>query len=337
MKLMIRFANKIVGVLIILGIGFLIFVIFMLGSNQRWFSRDYYFKSFFSSAAGLSTNMSVQHKGFTIGHVKLVALAEDDRVEVHYTIFDTYIDRVRYGSLVDVQASPIGMGSSFIFYPGYGEEQHNEWDIIPTVNSKEGRRIIHEGLAVLPESDDSISNLINRANVLLESLTDLIDGINHAFGGTSDTTLGRTMQNVELSMAGLSEMAEKLPSEIEDSLKSIMDMLDPILKDFGELSNKLAAPEGMVMTALDAEGDVYTSLNDTLKSLSETMKNIALTSNAIPGYMPQIGTMLIEINKVLQTVDDVMIAAANNPLLRGGVPQRVETKVGGTQPRDMEF
>ena len=189
----------------------------------------------------------------------------------------------------------------------------------------------------MPESDDSISNLVNRANVLLESLTDLIDGVNYAFEGTSDTSLGRTMQSVETSMASLSDMTEKLPAEIEDSLVSIMDMLNPILKDLAELSNKLAAPDGMVMTALDAEGDVYTSLNDTLKSLSETMKNLAITSDAIPGYMPQVGTMLIEVNNVLQTVDDVLTAAANNPLLKGGVPKKVETKVGGGQSRDMEF
>ena len=337
MKLMIRFANQIVGGLIILGLGILIFVIFMLGSNQRWFSKDYFFKSYFNSAAGLSPNMAVQHKGFTIGHVKSVELAEDDRVEVHFTIFDTYIDRVMYGSLVDVQASPIGMGSSFVFYPGYGEEQHQEWDLIPTVNSKDGKRIIHEGLAVLPESDDSISNLVNRANILLESLTDLIDGVNYAFEGTSDTTLGRTMQSIESSMSGLSDMTEKLPADIEDSLQSIMDMLNPILADLAEFSNKLASPDGMVMTALDAEGDVYNSINDTLKSLSDTMKNIAITSDAIPGYMPQIGTMLIEVNNVLKTVDDVLEAAANNPLLKGGVPKKVETKVGGGQSRDMEF
>ena len=123
MKLMIRFADQIVGAFIILALGALIFVIFMLGSSQRWFSRDYNFKTYFTSASGLSQNMPIQYKGFTIGHVKSINLADDDRVEVEFTIFDTYIERVKNGSLVEVSVSPLAAlgGNQFLFYPGLGK------------------------------------------------------------------------------------------------------------------------------------------------------------------------------------------------------------------------
>jgi phospholipid/cholesterol/gamma-HCH transport system substrate-binding protein len=109
MTFTIRFADQIVGFLIILGLGALVFVVFMLGSNQRWFSRDYQYKSYFSSASGLGNNMAVLYKGFTIGHVKSFDLAGDDRVEVWFTVFDTYVSRVRHGSAVEVIQSPIGL------------------------------------------------------------------------------------------------------------------------------------------------------------------------------------------------------------------------------------
>ena len=137
MKLTVRFADRIVGGFIILALAALIFVVFMLGSSQRWFSRDYQYKCYLTSAAGLSQNMPVQYKGFTIGHVKTIRLDDDDRVEVHFTIFDTYIDRAKQGSLVEVLVSPIGMGNQFMFYPGLGTELVPEGEMIPSVNSAE--------------------------------------------------------------------------------------------------------------------------------------------------------------------------------------------------------
>jgi len=337
MKLMIRHANKVVGLLTIVGFGFLIFVIFMLGSSQRWFSRDYYFKTFFSSASGLGNNMAVLYKGFTIGNVKDWMLAEDNRVEVHFTIQDTYINRVKYGSLVEIQASPIGMGSSFIFHPGLGEEEIEEWGTIPAINSREGKRILYEGMAVMEESDDSISNLMNRANTLLDSLNDLIVGIDEAFIGTDATSLGRTMEYAELAMADLYKITEELPTDITDTLDSIVDMLNPVLSDLAVLTNQLTGPDSMIMAALDIEGEIYTSLVASLQGIAGTLNNIKKTTDSLPAFMPQIGVLLIEVNNAIKYAEDVLIALMNNPLLKGGVPKHIESKAGGTHSRDLEF
>jgi phospholipid/cholesterol/gamma-HCH transport system substrate-binding protein len=37
------------------------------------------------------------------------------------------------------------------------------------------------------------------------------------------------------------------------------------------------------------------------------------------------------------TAEDVMVALTNNPLLKNGIPERVETRTGGTSPRDISF
>jgi phospholipid/cholesterol/gamma-HCH transport system substrate-binding protein len=39
----------------------------------------------------------------------------------------------------------------------------------------------------------------------------------------------------------------------------------------------------------------------------------------------------------MQDVDDLLVALANNPLLKNGVPERLETQTGGTSPRDIRF
>jgi phospholipid/cholesterol/gamma-HCH transport system substrate-binding protein len=345
MKFTIRFADQIVGVLIILGLGALIFVVFMLGSNQRWFSRDYQFKSYFSSASGLSDNMAVLYKGFTIGHVKSFDLADDDRVEVWFTVFDTYISRVRQGSVVEVIQSPIpGLGSQFLFYPGIGPDSVEEGGLVPAINSPDGKRFLADRKVSIPDHDDSISIIMNRANSLLDTLNNVLIQVQEAFAGTSQTALGRTMGDIEMAAAGFQNMTETLPVTAVDAVNSIIDavtsitaQIDPILVDLNELSAKLAAPDGTVSAILDSQGDVYVNLISSLNSISGTLRNLERTSEFIPSQLPQVALLLLDLQTTLRTAEDVLVALTNNPLLKNGIPPRVETRTGGTSPRDISF
>jgi len=332
MKFPIRYADQVVGAFIILALGILVFVIFLLGSNQRWFSRDYDFMTYFNSATGLSQNMSVQYKGFTIGHVKSIRLSEDDRVEVRFTIFDTYRDRVKTGSLVEIAVSPIGAlgGSQFLFYPGLGADLIPENGIIPIVNSPEGQHLLSIKLAQLSDRDDSISIIMNRVNTLLGT-------VNEVLSGTDSTPLGRTTGELEKTVIGVRQLIDTLPSEIIVSLDKLMVQLDPILTDLRELSGKIANPDGSVAAILDAEGDVYNNLVSSLEAVSGALQNVESTTAFIPSQMPQVAAVLVDLHSALKAAEDVLVALTNNPLLKGGVPVRVETNVGGAHTRDMEF
>jgi phospholipid/cholesterol/gamma-HCH transport system substrate-binding protein len=335
MKFTIRFADQIVGALIILALGILIFVIFMLGSSQRWFSRDYQFKTYFSSASGLSQNMPVLYKGFTIGHVKTITLSDDDRVEARFTIFDTYIDRVRQGSLVEVLVSPIGGlgGNQFMFYPGRGTDLVDEGELIPSVNSSEGKQLLAAGLAVRPERDDSLNNIMNRAGTLLATLNDTISELQ----GSDQTDLGRIVRHLEQTTARLPGAVEKIPRDLETSLDSLLTQLEPILENLRTLSDSLANPDGTVMSVLDSDGPVYTDLTMSLNAISKTLRNLEKTSEFIPAQLPQVAALLSDLQTALRTAEDVLVALTNNPLLKRGIPEHRENPAGGSSPRDLEF
>jgi phospholipid/cholesterol/gamma-HCH transport system substrate-binding protein len=279
MKLTIRFADQIVGFFVIIALGGLVFVIFMLGSNQRWFARDYQFVSYFDSAAGLSKNMAVQYKGFTIGRVKSFDLANDDRVEVHFYIFDTYISRVHSGSLVEMVVGPIPvLGNQFLFHPGQGEEALAEGDLIPNVNSPEGKALQKSGLAAIPLRDDSISLILSRAGTLLDNVNQVLNQVEGAFAGTSETVLGRTLGDVEKAVAGVQEITAGIPGMLDSttenlnstlesvtaSLNEVLADLQPILGNLESFSEMLIRPEGTVSSVLDAEGPVYSNLVSSL-------------------------------------------------------------------------
>ena len=340
MKLTMRFADQIVGAFIIIALGALVFVIFMLGSSQRWFSRDYYFKTYFPTASGLSGNMPVQFKGFTIGHVKSFDLTDDDRVEVRFSIFDTYISRVRQGSLVEVLVSPIGLGNQFIFYPGLGAELVAEGDLIPDVNSYEGSAALAGGLAYIPRHEDSITVILNRAGILLESanmvmldIDRLISQVGDAFAGSSDSALGRTMGEVETAVRDVQE----LPEDIRETLDTLTARIEPILENLNGILDKVNAPDGTVTAVLDSQGAVYTNLVKSLESVSLTLANLEKASAFLPARMPQLAVLISDLQSAVKKAEDVLVALTNNPLLKGGIPQNVETRSGGTSVRDIEF
>ncbi|MCL2214243.1 MAG: MlaD family protein [Treponema sp.] len=344
MKFSIRYADKVVGTLVILGLAILVFVVFMLGRNQRWFMHDYQYKTYFSSASGISVNMPIQYKGFDIGRVKKISLSEDDRVEVVFSIFDEYVYRVTDGSLVEVQVSPIGLGNSFHFYPGKGTEQIPEGYYIPEINSIEAREFIIRGLANVPRSNDSIGNIVNQVNTLLETINVSLSGLH----GSDNLTLGQIMNNLASATANVSIFAGTLTGQIDqlivsinEQLVSIADPLSsqlaPILNNISTLTEQLSDPSGTVMAVLDGDGPVYEGLASSITSLSGVIENLNKTTGFLPAQLPQLGVIISELNTALRTVQDVLTAVANNPLLKGGIPVRAETGPGGASPRNLSF
>jgi phospholipid/cholesterol/gamma-HCH transport system substrate-binding protein len=229
------------------------------------------------------------------------------------------------------------MGNQFMFYSGIGTELVKEGEIIPAVNSSEGKRLLATGLAVRPERDDSINNIMNRAGAVLATLNDALLDIQEAITGTDRTDMGRIIRNVERSTAGLPAIVDKVPKDVEETLDTLMAQLDPILKNLRGLSDKLADPDGSVMAILDSEGSVYTDLTASLDAISGTLRNLEKTSEFIPTQLPQVAAVLSDIHTALKTAEDVLIALTNNPLLKRGIPERKETRAGGARPRDLEF
>jgi phospholipid/cholesterol/gamma-HCH transport system substrate-binding protein len=337
MKFPIRRADQAAGILAVIALAALVAVIVFLGSGQRWFSKNYYFKTYFDSAAGLSKNMTVQYKGFTIGRVKSFDLTWDDRVEVQFYIFDTYISRVRQGSLVDISISPVGLGNQFLFYAGLGSGQIPEGELIPAVSSREGKEALETGLAFLPKQDDSIGVILSQVNEVLEYIGILSKDLS---AGGGETTLGRTLDNIEETTRGMTE----LPAKVQESLDQVLGTVDqltgdlrPILANLRVLSDDLSDPRGALAQTLDAEGPVYTGLVSSLESVSGTLRSLEKTAAQIPPQLPQITAMLTELGGVLRSAEDVLTALLNNPLLKNGVGDRVEHQPTGAGLRDLSF
>jgi phospholipid/cholesterol/gamma-HCH transport system substrate-binding protein len=341
MKFRIRFADQIVGVFIIVALASLAFVIVMLGSSQRWFSRDAHFRTEFTSANGLSRNMPVLYKGFTIGNVVSFGLTEDDQVEAIFSIYEEYIDRVKLGSIVDLLVSPIGLGNQFQFHPGKGDTLLEDGDFVPRLGSSMARNFIRQGLADTPSNNDSISMLISNVNTTLDSVNTLILELNDAIqNGDDASALGQIIGSLVVTLAGVETLPDTLTTTLDDliaMLDETLSAVDPILADINAITSMAVAPDGTVAAILDADGEFYLGLVRALVSLSGVIEELEKIAAFIPSQLPQIAGLITDVRAALIPAADVLVALTNNPLLRDGIPERVEIQSVGTNPRNIQF
>jgi len=321
-----RFADQIVGVFIILSFVAIAFVIVVLGKSQRWFSKDVAFSTVFPSAAGLSKNMAVQYKGFAIGSVKTFRLTDDDNVEVIFTINEEYRDRVKKGSIVELQVSPIGLGNQFQFYAGKGEVLE-EGSFIPPFGSARARELERQGLVEESQRDDSISVLMGRVNSIMGYLEVALGE------GTDETEIGNIIGSLNRTLTGV----EVLPKSLENTINDLRFQLRPILANLNALTGELNDPDGLIYTVLDTDKEFYTNLIGILGSVTSLLSNLDRTISFIPSQLPQIAGLLSDLRVTMKTAEDVLVSLTNNPLLKGGVPDRKDSQNSDISPRGIRF
>jgi len=324
-----RFADQIVGVFIIFSFVAIAFVIVLLGKSQRWFTKDIEFYTVLPSAVGLSKNMAVQYKGFDIGSVKKFSLTDDDNVKVIFAIHQEFRDRVNEGAMVELQVSPIGLGNQFLFYAGKGKEL-KEGDPIPLFDLALAKDYLDQGLVAEIKQDDGIGALLGKLNSILGNL-------DVALGDVGDGTNGTKIDNIIGSLNKTLEGLEAVPNSLDNTINDIRLQLKPIFANLNALTGELNDPDGLIYTMLDTDKDFYPGLIGILGSLTSLLNDLDKTIAFLPSQLPQVARLLIDLRGTLQTADDALTAIANNPLLKGGVPNRADSQDSDISPRGIRF
>lgn len=326
MKFKIRHADQIVGILAITAILALVLTIFLLGSRQRWFARDYQYMTTFESASGLSAGMPVLYKGFTIGKITSISLNDTDMVEISFVIYDTYNNRVREGSVVELLVNPLGLGNQFLFHPGLGETVLAEGSHIPRSNSPEGLSYIAMGRVIIPRRDDTISNILAQVNPFLTQLNETLSIVNGAIDGSGSGPLADTMTN-----------ATTISDELAASMGTILDDISSITANLEILSEALSDPRGLVPTLVDPDGSLFESIENSLQSVEGTLNNLEDSSEILKFQFPQLARLIEDIRIAIVQGQDVLEGLRNNPLIRGGIPERGNMNPAAANSQNIDF
>ena len=375
MKFKIRFADQIVGVFVLAAIAAVVAVLVLIGVNQRWFARNYAFTSTFSSASGLFVGMPISLKGFEIGNISRISLSDQNDVAVRFTIEDTYYDRVKPDSVLELTSSPIGLGVTLKFHSGKNSlPPVAEGSYIPSLDTEEGQRLVAEGKVDIPKDVDAIGSVIAKLNPILEETRLTIgevrrtaDTLNLALNGgggpmgTMVNDLSRTPGRVNAAVDDITGRVDSVLDKvavISDNLTAVSlqtrgvigDLstnLDAISQNLKEMTGSLKNTQGLAKRLLDPSGSMDTFLNDSnelynqvdsaLKNVNEITAQLRSFAEFVNGTRPQVSSLLEKGSDTLSTANDVLEAAKNNPLLKGGVPTRTTSTAPLSSYRDENF
>ncbi|HRY73205.1 MAG TPA: MlaD family protein [Spirochaetia bacterium] len=342
MKFRIKYADRIVGLFVVLAAVILGASIVVLGANQRWFSKDYRFVSRFGSGSGIAPGTAIYMKGFQVGKIKRIRLNADNEVDVDFTIYDTYYEKARVNSLLELVTSPIGLGSQLLFHPGRSEVRLEPGAFVPTADSAEGQGLIEQELVDIPPKDDTITRLLANVNPLLENVNKTVvtvnrtlTEVNRALAGQSSGPLGRIVVDAADTVATV----DALVAEVKDDAAGLVAKANELAASFGRISSNLEAttealrdptglvprlldPKGSIKTILDDKNALYNSLIGSLAETQKTLRNIQSMTTTLNAQMPTVAATLEETKAAIIKAQDVLEGLKNNPLLKGGIPER---------------
>jgi len=350
MRFRIKYADKIVGLFVIVAAVFLAAGIVLLGANQRWFAKDIHFKTRFSSAAGASPGTAIMMRGFQVGKMTKVKLNAANEVDAEFVIYDSYYPKVKEYSILELVTSPVGLGSQLLFQPGKGDSLAEPGSFIPLADTEEGKDLIDRGLVDIPVKDDTITRLIAGINPLIENVNKTVvtvnrtlTEVNRALAGESTGPLGSIVTDASGTVSNIQVMTKNLSSQT----KTLLDSVNAISKNLEATTESIRDPTGLVPKLLDAKGslktllddknELYNSINGGLVEMQKTLKNVQEITSSLSDEMPSIAVTLDESRAAIKQAEDVMIGLKNNPLLRGGIPARVERQPKSQSLREGQF
>lgn len=364
MKFKIKFADQIVGAFILVALAFFVVIIVLIGANQRWFAKDYRFVTTFPSAAGVPPGTAIIMKGFTIGKIDTLTLNASNTVDAKFHIYDTFYDKVKEYSILELTVSPIGLGSQLLFHPGLGEAQIAEGSLIPTADSEEGKVLIDQGLVDIPPKDDTITRLLTNVNPLIENINKTVvtinrtlTEVNRALAGLSTGPLGNIVTDASSAAAALPETMKNVDAIVADvkaKTAGLLDQVSALLTQVDTISGNLVAttdsirdPTGLVPKLLDAKGSIKTFLDDNnelykrmmsiVLEIETSIRSLQSIVTGLNGEMPKIAAVLNETRTAIQQAQDVLQGVKNNPLIRGGIPERVQQETQYQSMREGTF
>jgi len=344
MRFRMRFADQIVGCFVVLAaVGIAAILVFM-GINQRWFAKNYHFESRFASGDGLSVGMSIALKGFPIGKISKIRLNAENQVDVEFYIQDTYYDKVRPNSILELASSPLGLGGGMKFHPGKGEgEPQPEMSFIPSLGMPEGQALVKAGLVDIPEGEELVSSLLAKVNPVIDeirstlvSVKTLVNTVDGAVTGKSGP-VGGMLTDLRGTPGKVNDAVDDIrdrTNAILDRIAKVSDNLDTItvnlkatsegLRDTKGLATRLLDPKGSVETLLNDDGKLIGQIQGSIQGVKDVIAQVRDFVDYINSTKPQISGILEKGRETLDQGKDVLEAVKNNPLLKGGVSEKKE-------------
>jgi ABC-type transporter Mla subunit MlaD len=175
-----------------------------------------------------------------------------------------------------------------------------------------------DNLAATPgKVNNAVDGMSGRVNTLLDKMAVISDNL----------------QDITVKTRGV---IGDLSTNLDEISQNIKDMTGD-LKNTQGLAKRLLDPKGSIDTLLNDQNQLYNQLEDSIKNADEIIAQMRSFMEFVNSTRPQISTALEKGTSALDKGNDVLEAAKNNPLLRGGIPPKTEPPDTLRSYRDEDF
>lgn len=300
------------GIFVISGSILLILAAYLIGSEQKIFTRTFELTSVFNNVGGLQVGNNVRYAGINAGTVRAITMETDTSIRVYMRIESDLQSHIKKDALAMVGSDGL-VGSMLInIIPGNGEalpvesgDELRSFSRISTQDMLTTLNVTNENAALLTADLLTITQSIRNGSGVLNQLL-------------SDSTLARDLQesvrNLKLTTAQSNEAISRLNRKISE-LRFEESALALLLDD-PEFSGQLR----QIVSGLDSSGQDIRSLTRRLDGLAASLEAGEGTLGVLlrdSTAARNLQSSLQHLDSGLQKFDQNMEALKHNWLTRG--------------------
>jgi virulence factor Mce-like protein len=308
-----KHSEIVVGVFLVVAIAVVIAVIIMIGSERRWFEKRYEFTTKLQRGEGISPGMQVNIKGIQVGEVQSVYLNEDNWIEITFTVYQEYSERIRKDSVVKLRSPLIGSKALDVIPGGRTMPALASGSYVWSEDTEQGQRILSQ--RVTQERPEQLQRVLDNVERLTHNLS--------AKDGSLEPALEKILA-----------FFEKLTSD-EESLQRTLASLERITASIDQ-------SEGSIGRLLDDDQELYASITRLMEHLNEMAANFETLSGELSDSSPEIRTAIARSNRTMNEAIGLIKTLQNNFFVRGFSSHKVQApppiegadREGGYAPAD---
>ena len=299
-----------VGIFVLAGIVSLIIFVFMLGGDNKFFTRNYKVQTSFTNVAGLSEGASVRLSGVRIGSVKEIMFPKDidkNFIVVLMNVKEDGVRRIGTDAIATIKTEGL-LGDKYIEIIKGSKESPKEIKDIIRINSFNPADITK----LLDQSDELIGNIIN----ISESLDEIVKafGKEENINNISDTiaSFRNTIEAIEKEDGILNTLIYGIKNKKAGD-KNTLAKLDETIALLSELLTEIKTGDGL-LTALLFEEDLKIKVDNAISNIEKAAESIGNDSGIASDLRDTVAN-LKSISGKLDQGEGTIGAMINDPLL----------------------
>ena len=299
-----------VGIFVLAGIVSLIIFVFMLGGDNKFFTRNYKVQTSFTNVAGLSEGASVRLSGVRIGSVKEIKFPKDidkNFIVVLMNVKEDGVRRIGTDAIATIKTEGL-LGDRYIEIIKGSKESPKEIKDIIKINSFNPADITK----LLDQSDELIGNIIN--------ISESLDEIVKAFGKEENITnisntiasFRNTIEAIEKEDGILNSLIYGVKNKKADD-KNTLEKLDETIALLNGLLTEIKSGNGL-LTALLFEEDLKIKVDNAISNIEKAAESIGNDSGIASDLRDTVANLKSISGKIDQG-EGTIGAMINDPLL----------------------